>query len=144
MFFNEELLIWNTALSSHTKSIRISFDGYFSSVSFSPRKNPPNFCVTVFNYRDDGPLLRTRLFKPAVVRTKACSQRNRFRCIMRLVHRSCTELRRVCTPARTGSNRQYSHFRRNLSAPVDLLLRRGSAGYPRHGAVFRGNQEVTC
>ena len=47
--------------------------------------------------------------------------------LMRLVHCSCAGLRWVCAPARTSSNRQYCHFRRNLSAPVDLLLRRGCA-----------------
>ena len=40
--------------------------------------------------------------------------------LLRLVHCICAGLRRVCAPARTGSNRQYSHFRPNLSAPVGL------------------------
>ena len=43
--------------------------------------------------------------------------------VIRLVHCICSALRRVCAPAKTGSNRQYPHFRRNSSAPVDLLLR---------------------
>ena len=64
--------------------------------------------------------------------------------VMRIVHRSCSGLRRVSAPARTGNNRQYSHFRRKLSAPVDLLLRRGSAGCARYVAVLRRNQNVTA
>ena len=62
---------------------------------------------------------------------------------MRLVHCSCVGLRRVCAPARTGSNRQFSHFRRNLSAPVYLLLRRSSAGCVRCVAISRRTQDVT-
>ena len=37
---------------------------------------------------------------------------------MRLVQCSCAGLRQVCAPAKTGSNRQYCYFRRNLSAQV--------------------------
>ena len=46
--------------------------------------------------------------------------------LMRLVYCSCAEPRLVFEPARTGSNRQYSHFRRNLRSSVVLLLRRDS------------------
>ena len=61
---------------------------------------------------------------------------------MRLVHCSCSGLRRVCAPARTGSNQQHSHFRRNIIAPVDIMLRRGSAGCARHVAISRRKQDV--
>ena len=56
---------------------------------------------------------------------------------------SCAELRRLWAPARTGSNRQYSHFQRNVSAPVDLLLRRGSAGCSWLVTISRRYQDVT-
>ena len=62
---------------------------------------------------------------------------------MRLGHCSCAGLRRVCATVRTGSKRQYSHFRLNLSAPVDILLRQGSAGCARYIAIFRPNQNVS-
>ncbi len=64
--------------------------------------------------------------------------------IMRFVPCSCAGLRRVCAPARTGRCRQYSHFRRNLSAPVDLLLRRSSAVCARCVAISQRNQDVTA
>ena len=63
---------------------------------------------------------------------------------MRLVHCSYAWPRRVYGPARTGSNRHCSHFRRNLSAPVELLLRRGRAGCARQVVIFRRNQDVTA
>ena len=59
---------------------------------------------------------------------------------MRPIHCNCAELPRVCAPSRTGSNRHYSHFRRNFGAPVDLLLRGGSA---RCVVNSRRNQDVT-
>ena len=62
---------------------------------------------------------------------------------MRLAHCNCAGLRRFCAPFRTGSNRQYSNFRRNLSAPVDRLLRRGCAGCTWCIAISRRNQDVT-
>ena len=63
-----------------------------------------------------------------------------WRFLMRFVQCSCARLRRVCAPTRTGSNRQYSHFRRNLSAPVDLLLRWGSACC----AVYTGARKTSA
>ena len=69
-------------------------------------------------------------------RTPAGAARDSF---LQLVHCSCARLRRVYVPTRTGSSRQYYNFRRNISAPVDLLLRRGSAYCV---AIFRCNQGV--
>ena len=56
---------------------------------------------------------------------------------------SSAGLRRLWAPARTGRNRQYSHFRRNLSAPVDLLLRRDSTGCSWCVTISRRYQDVT-
>ena len=66
-----------------------------------------------------------------------------WRFLMRFVQCSCARLRRVCAPTITGSNRHYSHFRRNLSAPVSLLLRRGSAGCVCGVDICRRNQDAT-
>ena len=63
---------------------------------------------------------------------------------MRLIHSSCADMRRVCVPTRTGSTQQYSHFRRKLSAPVDLLVRRTSASCARFVAISRRNQDITA
>ena len=63
---------------------------------------------------------------------------------MRLVHFSCATLRWVCSPTRTGSKRQYSHFRRSLRGPVDLILRRCSAGCARYVAIYRSKHNVTA
>ena len=63
---------------------------------------------------------------------------------MRFVHGSWAGLRRACVPTRTGSNLQYSQFRRNLIAPVDLLVRRRSARCARRVAIYRRNHDVTA
>ena len=54
----------------------------------------------------------------------------------------CARLHRVYAPARTSSNRQYVHVRRNLSAPLDLLLRRGNAGCARCVAISPRNKDL--
>ena len=63
---------------------------------------------------------------------------------MLLVHCSCAGIRRVCAPARAGSNLQYYNFRRNLSAPVNILLRRSSAGCAVYVASCRRDQDGTA
>ena len=42
------------------------------------------------------------------------------------------------------SNRQYSRFCRNLTAPVELLLRRGSAGCAKCIAIAGSNENITA